>query len=189
MNTPRVELLRLGSRIRIARTALGYNQRGFATACGLTRTYVGGVERGERNVTFSVLCTLCTALGCDVAAPHPGHSGRGLPANLTSRRKIRALLTIMACAFGEISMSLSLASLDPSASCSAFLASGRTTTLTHRVFKGQLSRACPFKPHPATATLLGDGFGESTDEPSPPPAAPSSCRPFPAPRGVRPLCL
>lgn len=68
MNTPRVELLRLGSRIRIARTALGYNQRGFAVACGLNRTYFGGVERGERNVTFSVLCMICVTLGCDVAA-------------------------------------------------------------------------------------------------------------------------
>jgi transcriptional regulator with XRE-family HTH domain len=68
MNTPRVELLRLGSRIRIARTALGYNQRGFAAACGLNRTYFGGVERGERNVTFSVLCMICLTLGCDVAA-------------------------------------------------------------------------------------------------------------------------
>jgi transcriptional regulator with XRE-family HTH domain len=68
MNTPRVELLRLGSRIRIARTALGYNQRGFAAACGLNRTYFGGVERGERNVTFSVLCMICVTLGCDVAA-------------------------------------------------------------------------------------------------------------------------
>jgi transcriptional regulator with XRE-family HTH domain len=75
MNTPRVELLRLGSRIRIARTALGYNQLGFATACGLNRTYVGGVERGERNVTFSILCTLCTALDCDVAALTQGIPG------------------------------------------------------------------------------------------------------------------
>jgi transcriptional regulator with XRE-family HTH domain len=68
MNTPRVELLRLGSRIRIARMALGYNQRGFAAACGINRTYFGGVERGERNVTFSALCMICVTLDCDVAA-------------------------------------------------------------------------------------------------------------------------
>lgn len=75
MNTPRVELLRLGSRIRTARSALGYNQRGFAAACGLNHTYLGGVERGERNVTFSVLCTLCTALSCDIAAFTQGIPG------------------------------------------------------------------------------------------------------------------
>jgi transcriptional regulator with XRE-family HTH domain len=67
MNTLRVELLRLGLRLRNARTALGFNQRAFAVVCGLNPTYFGGIERGERNVTFSVLCTLCRALGCDVA--------------------------------------------------------------------------------------------------------------------------
>ena len=44
--------------------------------CGLNHTYFGRVERGERNVTFSVLCTLCTALGCDVAALTVGIPGR-----------------------------------------------------------------------------------------------------------------
>jgi transcriptional regulator with XRE-family HTH domain len=68
MNTPRVELLRLGCRIRVARSALGYNQCTFAMAWGLNPAYFGRVERGERNVTFSVLCTICVALGCDVAA-------------------------------------------------------------------------------------------------------------------------
>jgi DNA-binding XRE family transcriptional regulator len=68
MNTPGVELLRLGSRIRVVRTAQGYNQRTFAVTCGLNRSYFGGVERGERNVTFSILCTICAALSCDVAA-------------------------------------------------------------------------------------------------------------------------
>jgi transcriptional regulator with XRE-family HTH domain len=68
MNTRRVELLRLGLRLRTARAALGYNQRGFAAACGLHHAYVGGVERGERNVTFSILCSLCAVLDCDVAA-------------------------------------------------------------------------------------------------------------------------
>lgn len=68
MNTPRVELLRLGSRIRAGRSALGYNQRTFALACGLDPAYFGGVERGERNVSFSLLCTVCVGLGCDLAA-------------------------------------------------------------------------------------------------------------------------
>jgi transcriptional regulator with XRE-family HTH domain len=75
MNTPRVELLRLGLRLRNARTALGFNQRSFAAVCGLNHTYFGRVERGERNVTFSVLCTLCTPLGCDVAALTVGIPG------------------------------------------------------------------------------------------------------------------
>jgi len=43
----------------------------------MDRSYLGGVERGERNVTFTVLCEICQALGCDVgkiAAGLPGES-------------------------------------------------------------------------------------------------------------------
>lgn len=38
------------------------------------RSYVGGVERGERNITFLTLCRLCDALKCDVAALTAGMS-------------------------------------------------------------------------------------------------------------------
>jgi transcriptional regulator with XRE-family HTH domain len=63
-----IELLRLGSRIRAARLRLRVSQKDFAAQCGLNRSYFGGVERGERNLTFSVLCAICAGLGCDVAA-------------------------------------------------------------------------------------------------------------------------
>lgn len=43
-------LERLGERIRALRKEQGYSQEGFAAACGLDRTYMGGIERGERNV-------------------------------------------------------------------------------------------------------------------------------------------
>ena len=68
MNTPNVELLRLGGRIRHQRKAQGHNQRTFAATCGLNRTYFGAVERGERNLTFAILCAICGTLGCDVAS-------------------------------------------------------------------------------------------------------------------------
>jgi len=45
-------LLRLGFRIRTARIALGYSRQSFAALCGLRCAHVGGVERGERNVSF-----------------------------------------------------------------------------------------------------------------------------------------
>ena len=63
-----IELLKLGHRIRGARKVLGYSQKVFAAKCSLDRSYLGGVERGERNVTFGVLCAICAGLKCDIAA-------------------------------------------------------------------------------------------------------------------------
>ena len=62
-----VELLRLGYRIREARKVLGYGQKGFAVKCGLGWGYLGEVERGERNITFGILCAISLGLECDIA--------------------------------------------------------------------------------------------------------------------------
>lgn len=67
-----VELLKLGLRIRISRKKLGRNQKDFSRQCGLDRSYFGGVERGERNLTFSSLCQICSGLECDIAAVTKG---------------------------------------------------------------------------------------------------------------------
>jgi transcriptional regulator with XRE-family HTH domain len=72
MHLKKVELSRLGHRIRRARKLLGFSQKGFATKCGLDRSYLGGVERGSRNVTFGVLCTICDGLACDIATVTKG---------------------------------------------------------------------------------------------------------------------
>lgn len=61
-------LLELGKRIRYRRKSFGWSQEELAHVADIDRSYVGGVERGERNLTFTVLCRLCEALGCDVAA-------------------------------------------------------------------------------------------------------------------------
>ena len=68
MPLKKFELSRLGSRIRRERELLGLSQEGLATECGLDTSYLGGVERGERNVTFGVLCEICEGLACDIAA-------------------------------------------------------------------------------------------------------------------------
>jgi transcriptional regulator with XRE-family HTH domain len=62
------ELQELGRRIRAARIALRLSQEELAHASDIDRSYIGGVERGERNITFNVLCRIATALRCDVAA-------------------------------------------------------------------------------------------------------------------------
>jgi len=45
-------LKRFGQRVRELRKEQGYSQENFAYACELDRTYMGGIERGERNVAL-----------------------------------------------------------------------------------------------------------------------------------------
>lgn len=75
MGTP--PLVILGQRIRERRKALGWTQEELAERAGIDRSYVGGVERGDRNLTFTVLCRLCAPLQCDVA-----ELTRGIPGPL-----------------------------------------------------------------------------------------------------------
>jgi transcriptional regulator with XRE-family HTH domain len=42
----------LGKVIRDKRKAMGYSQEAFASECGVHRTYMGAVERGERNISL-----------------------------------------------------------------------------------------------------------------------------------------
>ena len=55
--------LNLGNIIRSRRSKLGYSQESFADAVGLHRTYMGSVERGERNISLKNMMTIATALG------------------------------------------------------------------------------------------------------------------------------
>lgn len=54
--------LSLGRAIRAARADLGYSQESFAFAVGIHRTYMGAVERGERNVSLRNLVRISNAL-------------------------------------------------------------------------------------------------------------------------------
>lgn len=53
---------RFGNRLRSIRTELGYSQEGLALASGLDRSYVGGVERGERNISLLNIYRLAATL-------------------------------------------------------------------------------------------------------------------------------
>ena len=56
----------LGERIRSRRKALGLSQEQLGEVCGVHRTYVGQVERGDVNVTLKNLLALAEGLGVDV---------------------------------------------------------------------------------------------------------------------------
>ena len=57
-----VLLKRLGARIRELRQEKGLSQEGLALAAGLDRSYVGGVERGKRNIAVVNLKKVAAAL-------------------------------------------------------------------------------------------------------------------------------
>ena len=44
--------IRFGNALRQRRQKLGVSQEAFADMCQLDRTYIGGIERGERNVAL-----------------------------------------------------------------------------------------------------------------------------------------
>lgn len=69
------DLTKLGLRIRQQRKQLGLTQEDLAHKAAIDRSYIGGVERGERNMTFKVLCSICDALDCDVATLTKGIPG------------------------------------------------------------------------------------------------------------------
>jgi transcriptional regulator with XRE-family HTH domain len=53
----------LGLRIRELRTEQGYSQEAFADKCGVHRTFMGTVERGESNLSFQNIAKVATTLG------------------------------------------------------------------------------------------------------------------------------
>ncbi|WP_162855023.1 helix-turn-helix transcriptional regulator [Stappia sp. BW2] len=52
----------LAKNIRIRRTSLGISQEALADLAGLHRTYVGAVERAERNISIDNISKLAGAL-------------------------------------------------------------------------------------------------------------------------------
>ncbi len=52
----------LGAVIRNNRKELGYSQEEFAAYCGVHRTYMGAVERGERNISLMNIIRVAEAL-------------------------------------------------------------------------------------------------------------------------------
>jgi len=61
-------LVRFGNRVRELRKKKGLSQEGLALESGLDRSYVGGVERGERNISQENIEKLAKALGVTAAA-------------------------------------------------------------------------------------------------------------------------
>lgn len=54
---------KVGQEIRRLRNEKGLSQEDFAEECGLHRTYIGAVERGEKTVTVETAKRILDALG------------------------------------------------------------------------------------------------------------------------------
>lgn len=59
------ELVALGERVREIRLERGLTQEQVADAAELHWTFVGQVERGERNISYKNLLKLAVGLGVD----------------------------------------------------------------------------------------------------------------------------
>ncbi len=57
---------RFGERVRELRKLKGLSQEALAFACDLDRTYIGGVERGERNISLINIHKIARALVINV---------------------------------------------------------------------------------------------------------------------------
>lgn len=57
-----------GARVRTERQRAGLSQEALADAAGVHRTYIGGIERGERNIGLINILRIAHALG--VAPAH-----------------------------------------------------------------------------------------------------------------------
>jgi transcriptional regulator with XRE-family HTH domain len=55
-----------GKKVRELRTERGYSQEGFAFECGLHRTYIGCIERGEKNITITNIEKIAKALKIEI---------------------------------------------------------------------------------------------------------------------------
>lgn len=56
------DLVALGREIRRQREALGWSQEELAERANLHRNYIGGIERGERNIGVRALFAVLRAL-------------------------------------------------------------------------------------------------------------------------------
>jgi transcriptional regulator with XRE-family HTH domain len=55
----------VGRNLRAYRKARGFSQEAFADVLGVHRTYMGGVERGERNLTLRSVERIAARIGVE----------------------------------------------------------------------------------------------------------------------------
>ena len=59
-------LIKFGKKVREERTKLGLSQEKLATRAGVHRTYIGMIERAEKNITLENIEKISKALGLKI---------------------------------------------------------------------------------------------------------------------------
>ena len=59
-------LTKFGNEIRKQRKSLGLSQEELAARAGLHRTYIGMIERAEKNITLENIAKIADALGVPI---------------------------------------------------------------------------------------------------------------------------
>lgn len=76
-------LVRLGKRFHDLRVSRKWSQEEFAHVSGLHRTYIGQIERGEKNISFGNLVKLSSVLGMTMSDLLSGLEDNAEPATGT----------------------------------------------------------------------------------------------------------
>lgn len=58
---------KLGQRVAELRRKKGFSQEAFAHECGFHRSYMGAVERGEKNITLAMTNKIAKALNVSLS--------------------------------------------------------------------------------------------------------------------------
>lgn len=60
----KTDLCKFGQRVAMLRKLRGWSQERLALESGLARSYLGGVERGQRNIAVLNILRLARAMSC-----------------------------------------------------------------------------------------------------------------------------
>jgi len=58
---------RFGRKLRELRTSRGLSQEGLADLCGLDRTYISSIERGQRNISLKNINLIAKTLNTTIS--------------------------------------------------------------------------------------------------------------------------
>ena len=96
-------LIFLGKRVQSLRAAKKWSQEEFAHVSGLHRTYIGQIERGEKNISFGNLSKVASVLGVTMSELLSGLEHGGPPEMEPRRRSHGGQKTVYtALRMGEI---------------------------------------------------------------------------------------